>query len=515
MNDLPAFGALNYTVLSVYLAAMLGIGLIVARRQKNTEAYFLAGRNMPWLIVAMSIFASLTSAVSYMSVPGRAYEENISLLAGFMLGPVVALLLLRFFYSFYHRMHVTTVYEYIEHRYGRGGRYTASSLFILARLGWLGLVIYAPALALSAATGLHLTACILLMGLLATAYTVLGGLSAVIWTDVVQFVILVGGAVWVGLSLIHHVPDGLAGIMATAAEHGRSTFDWRLDITKMTASAAVIGFFFALMQDYGTDQVTAQRVLAIRSFRGKCAAMLLNSVFDLLIVGTLLFVGLGLFAYYRSFPDAGLANIKSDQLLAYYIVHEMPPGVSGLIISAIFAAAMSSMDSGLHSVSTVLTHDFIRPLRRRERSDAGSDRADLLTARLLVLGLGLVAIVVALVISRSEGFEHLLDTSQSILSLLTAPILALFLLGVLTRRANTWGWVVGAVAAACLSDFLKDRYDVHWLYYFPISLLSCFVVGYVLSALLVSLGLVPLADPAATLWAAPRGGDEASGPAAE
>jgi Na+/proline symporter len=173
------FGTLNYTVLALYLLAMLGVGLFFARRQASTEMFFLGGRRLPWLAVAMSMYASLTSAVTYLGLPGTAYSENIALIVVCIMSPVVAPFVLVLFYPLYHRLHVTSSYEYIAKRFGPAAHYGVAGLFILARLGWLGTVVYAPALAMSVVTAIPIWACIGMMGLLATAYTALGGLAAV------------------------------------------------------------------------------------------------------------------------------------------------------------------------------------------------------------------------------------------------------------------------------------------------------------------------------------------------
>ncbi len=186
------FGWLNTGVLVVYLAVMVGIGLRLAGRQRTGEDYFLAGRNLPWLAVGMSMFASLTSATTYMGVPAFAYQHNIAMIFGVAMSLVVAPILARWFYPVYRRHRVTTSYEYIQTRFGTPARVAVSTLFVLSRLGWLGIVIYAPAQAMAVASGMPLLLAIVLMGLLAVFYTVLGGLSAVIWTDVVQFVIPLG-----------------------------------------------------------------------------------------------------------------------------------------------------------------------------------------------------------------------------------------------------------------------------------------------------------------------------------
>ena len=492
MNSDISFGPFNYTILFVYLAGMIGIGLWLARRQKTTEDYFLAGRRMPWGIVAMSIFASLTSAISYMGVPSRAYQENISMIAGFLIGPILAIFLVYVFFPFYYRLKVTTSYEYIDRRFGRPARFSVSALFLLARLGWLGTVIFAPSLALNIATGINLYVAIILMGVLATTYTTLGGLSAVLWTDVAQFVILVGGGIWVSISLLMEVPGGFDGIWAigSAADPPRTGgFNWNFSLTELCAPAAMISVFFMTMQDYGTDQVTVQRLMSVRGFRGMAKAILTNSVFDILIIGMLLFMGMGLFAYYQAYPNLLDKGIKPDQILPFYIMQALPNGVSGLVITAIFAAAMSSMDSGIHSISTVVINDFVRPLRRTPLED----RADLALARTLVVIIGIVATVVAFWVS---NFKHILEASATFVGLFNGPILALFLMGVLTRRAHFGGWLTGMVIAIGGTLYFQKYTSLHWYYYFPSSFAIAFVTGYVMSLLIPG----RLGQPQHTLW---------------
>ena len=288
------FGTLNRVILMAYLLAMVLIGVALAGRQKTSEDYFLAGRNMPWLAVGMSMFASLTSATTFMGVPAFAYTHNMAMIFGVAMSLVAAPILARLFYPYYRRQRVTTSYEYILMRFGPGARYAVSALFVLGRLGWLGIVIYAPAKAMTVVSGMSLNLAICLMGLLAVFYTVLGGLCAVIWTDVVQFVILVGGAIWLAVSLVGQVPGGLTEIVETAqAAEKFDVFHWR-DMSRLTALSAMIGWFFVFLNDYGTDQVTVQRLMAVRTDRGVTWAIVFNAVNDLLINGLLIFIGLGM-----------------------------------------------------------------------------------------------------------------------------------------------------------------------------------------------------------------------------
>lgn len=473
------FSSLNFAVLLAYLGGMLGIGAVLARKQKSTEDFFLAGRRMPWLIVAMSMYASLTSAVTYMGLPATAHDENISLIVVCIISPIVAPFLILLFYPFYTRLRVTTSYEYIGKRFGRPARYATSALFLLARLGWLGTVIYAPAMALSVVTGLPVRVTILLMGAIATVYTVLGGVSADIWSDVVQFVVMVGGAIWVAVTLVNGVPEGVSGILDAAGAAGRlQVLDWKMSLTEMSGVIVGVTFFFQLLQDYGTDQTTVQRLMATPSLKGVSKAIVFNAGVDAVMVGLLLFIGIGIFAFSRANPGFVAEGVSGDKLFPYYIIHALPDGVSGLLIAAILAAAMSSMDSGISSLATVVVHDFVRPLRRTRRSE----RQDLRLARGLTLMFGVFGTLVALYVIAS--FDRIIEAYTTIISLFNGPILALFLLGVLTRRGRFEGWVVGAVSAIVATRWLQVSVGVHWVYYLPFSFSVAYSVGYLVSCVM-------------------------------
>lgn len=465
-----SFGLLNSVILGLYFVAMILIGLFFMRRQQTTEDYFLASRAMPWLPVAMSMFASLTSAVTFMGLPARAFEENVSLLMVCIVSPLLVPVLVLVLYPAYRKRGVTTSYEFIGLRFGGHGRTSVALLFVLARLGWMGAVIYAPALALSIATGLPLTVTILLMGGMATLYTALGGLAAVLWTDVVQFIILVAGAFWVAADLIIRTPDGFSGILSVAGAAGRlHVAGWRLSLFEMSGLAVGVSFFLQMMQDYGTDQVTVQRMLAIKNPGGVVKAAIFNAITDVIMVSLLLFIGLGLFAFYQANP-ALAPSTSADTVLPYFIMHCLPAGVSGLLISAIFAAAMSSMDSGINSLATVIEHDLIKPFRRQ----AFSEDHDVRQARLLTVVLGGVATGLAFAITR---MGNIIEAFSTFMGLFNAPVLALFVLGFASKTAKFRDWCIGAPLAIAATLAAKYYFKVHWVYFFPLSFAVCFFIA--------------------------------------
>lgn len=490
MTEPTTFSALNYTILAIYLLTMIAIGWRFAGNQKTTEDFFLAGRKMPWLAVAMSMYASLTSAITFIAIPATAYEENIAFLVVSLMSPLVTPVLIFLFYPFYLRLRVTTSYEYINQRFGRPARLTVSVLFILARLGWLGTVIYAPALALSVVSGIPLWVSILSIGFFATIYTTLGGMAAVIWTDVVQFVIMIGGAIWLAITLGANVPNGVEGIMRLAADSGRlHVLDWKLSLYAMSGPIVGITYFFQLMQDYGTDQTTVQRLLAVPTMRGVGKALIFNAAVDFFIIGLLLFIGLGLFAFHQTLPNQLPDGLGRDQVLPFYIIHALPNGVSGLLITALFAAAMSSMDSGINCISTVIIHDLLKPLRKTPHEDA----RDVKLARTLTFVIGTAATGVAFYVS---GFGHLLKAYSGIISLFNAPILALFLLGMLSTRVRFAPWLLASILAVGANLWVQHQTAVHWIYYFPLSLGISLFGGYLFSALTPG----PRAERDLTVW---------------
>ncbi len=462
------FSILNYCILGVYLAAMLGVGVLFARRNETAEQYFLAGRNMPWLVVAMSMFASLTSAVTFMGVPYIAFSDNLSIFLGVMVSPLVAPVLIKLFYPVYWRYKVTTSYDYIAIRFGKNARYCVSGLFVMARVGWLGTVIFAPATALHVAVGMPLSAAMLLMGALATAYTLLGGLKAVLWTDVVQFIILIGGAIWIAVSLTQEF--GFSGIIAHGVQAGKfDIFNWDIDFTKMTATAAIVSYFLIFMQDYGTDQISVQRLVSVKSYRGLTGAIVFNSGMDVIVNAVLLFIGLGLFIKYQS-ANALPEGIKEVAILPYYIVTALPNGISGLVITGIFAAAMSSMDSGLNSVSTAVINDFIEPISGKKFAD----KSKIASGRTLTLILGVMATGMAFY---AAGIGHIVAAWSSFMGLFSAPVLAIFVLGLLVKRAQFGHWLIGAIPAIALVLYLRSFTSTHWVYYFPVSFITCMLLS--------------------------------------
>ena len=478
--DPTSFGTLNALVLVAYLLGVTVLALALAGRQRNTESYFLAGRSMPWLAVALSTVASMLSGLTYLGAPAAAYKDNASLM---LAGPAALLatpLMIALYFPIYRRLRVTTIYEYVNARFGNRARYAASALAVLQIQGWMGIALFAPALALSTVTGIDLTRAILLMGLVATAYTCSGGLAAVIWTDVIQFVVLTAGAVVVAFSLVDSLPGGLDQFFEIVlAADKLGVTDLRFDPAEATGLAVLLCYFITGF-GYGNNQVVMQRLLAARSLREMTRALILDRALEILLAALLYMIGLGIFAYFQVFPEHLAPGVAGDRILPYYIVHALPAGFSGLLIAAVFAAAMSTVDSGIHSSATMIQVDFVTPLRKRRLTQ----RRSLMLARALTAGLGLLATAAALLVSEGAG---ILETMSRVGSLTAAPVTGLFLLGVLTRRGNFPAWLAATLGISLpLSLYVQNFVEMHWIFYTPTALLSCLAGSWLFSLLLRS-----------------------------
>jgi Na+/proline symporter len=262
----------------------------------------------------------------------------------------------------------------------------------------------------------------------------------------------------------------------TALQNGKfDVFDWT-DLGQLTLLSAMVGWFFVFLHDYGTDQITVQRLMAVRSDQGVVKAIAFNAVNDLIINGMLIFIGIGIFVYFEVYPERFVQGIQPDGVLPFYVMHALPSGVSGLVITAIFAAAMSSVDSGINSLSTVVVTDFIKPFFPHLRHRF----SDIALARQLTILLGGIATLAAVYASR---IGNIVQMWMQVMGLFAAPILAIFVLGMLTRRATFKGWLIGACGGIVLTVYLQqtqsDRMMEIW--YFPVSFVVTTFIGYTVS----------------------------------
>lgn len=551
-----ALTSIDYAVLAFYLLAMIAVGGYFSREQRSTRDFFLAGRTMGWFPVGLSIMATLLSALSYSGIPGEAYDVGLK----FLLMPLAVWITLpvisRFVLPLYHGLGIYSVYEYLELRFDLATRMVSSLLFVLWRLLWMGGVLYAPCKVLSVAAGLPIDLhwLLLVLGLVSTLYTFLGGMKAVIWTDVLQALVMAGGLILITTSIWAQLDGGPLRVAQVAAQLERTAVaEPALDVTEKWSFWGILPHFvLAFLSFYIADQITVQRYLTAKNLTAARRSFVLNCLSVSIMVPALMYVGLALLAFYHDHPQAmrpiWVANVShldrtsitgedgrplipwaseaitpdnvdqlvaggrllrpntnepftsaeqlivtrggelqldidrlakrlppheigargevmlnrkaKDELMPHFIARQLTFGLAGLILAALLAASMSSMDSGLNSICTLLIADFHRRLgwgrswlaqRRGKAPEELNEEDELRLGRPLVLLLGFLATFCALLIAR---IHDIFTIMIAVVNTFGGPLLAVFLLGIFTRRAHGRGALATLLAGTLFTLWL-------------------------------------------------------------
>jgi SSS family solute:Na+ symporter len=472
---------LDLLIIALYLVGITLFGLRFRKKQRSLRDYFLAGRDIPWWAIALSIVAAETSTLTIISIPGMAYDTNLTFLQvvmGYVVGRVVISFVLL---PHYFRGDLYTAYELIERRFGRGLRSLTAGLFLLTRAAAEGVRVYAVSIVVSIALGTGEVASIAIITALTLIYTFEGGLAAVIWTDVVQTAIYVCGTLVGLVTILHLVPGGWAAIHAAAASAGKlQVFDFRMFGSNgnfwipYTFWAGLIGGAFLTTASHGTDQLIVQRLLAARGQKQSVTALLSSGVAVFFQFALFLTVGIMLWAYYRV-PSATFG--RADRIYPTFIVSRMPHGISGLLIAAILAAAMSNLSAALNSLSSSSIMDFYARFRPQatEQAKMRLSRVATLFWALLLFGLAVLSL---------NKVGRVVEVGLQIASIAYGALLGVFLLGVLTRRANQRGAMVGMVFGFGVELYLWLGTRVPWTWWVMIGTGVTFGIGYGVSCLL-------------------------------
>jgi SSS family solute:Na+ symporter len=479
--ETAAFGWSNYLALFAYLFCVVAVGFWCSRRNKNTNDFFRGGQRIPWWAAGLSIYATMLSSITYMAVPAQAFKDNWAYFFSILAVPAMTPVVIYFYLPFYRRLDVTSAYEYLEKRFNLPVRWFGSISFMVLMTGRMAIVLFLPALALATVSPLNIYFCIMLMGLLCVVYTVLGGMEAVIWTDVVQTMVLLGGAV-LGLVIVSlNVEGGLAGVWQTAHAHGKffERLDWSGSLTADTVWVIFIGYFFSNFIPYTAQQDVVQRYITTADIHQAARSIWTNAL--MVVPGAALFLGMGtaLYVFYQVHPERFDSAIRgTDAVFPYFIVREMPAGLAGLVVAGLFAAAQSTLSGSLNSVATCWVTDFHRRLNPNS-----SDQFNLRLARRVTLVVGVVMTGAAcLLVWMDVGL--LWKGFITWLGLTGGALAGLFMLGIFTRRANGRGALCGALASIITLLTIHLLIIIEWLpplnffLYGGIGIFVCFAVGW-------------------------------------
>ena len=471
-----SIGTLNLIVIFLYFGVLVLMGLYFSKRQKSSTDYFKASGRLPWWVVGLSIFGTALSAITFMAIPAKAYATDWSYMlmnAGIIL---VAPLIIFLFIPFYRRLNITTAYEYLEQRFNLATRLICSASFILFQIGRMGVVLLLPSIALHVVTGIDIFLCISLMGILSLIYTMMGGIEAVIWTDALQVVILLGGAIFAVFYIGQDVDGGISGVISQGmADSKFSLGSTALDLKNPTVWTVLIATLFANITTYGTDQTMVQRYLTTRDKETAGRSVWTNVALTIPATLIFFFVGTSLYVFFKNTPELISSTVSDgDAIFPWFIYTQMPQGLVGLLISGIFAAAMSTLSSSMNSAATSYSVDI------HFRFGWSAKRDQLWLARFFTLILGLLGILFALLMATWD-VKSLWDEFQKILGLVLGGLGGLFLLGLLTRRANGPGAVIGLLGSIVVQYIVSKTGAVHLLLYAATGFISCFLIGYVSS----------------------------------
>jgi len=459
--------AADVFVMVLYGAVVLGIGFWANRRQKNSEDYFLGGRKLKWWAVGISLVATSFSSASLIGGTGFGYSNGLGYLQ-WQIGDLIAILIVcAIFLPFFAAQPITTAYEWLEHRFGRRARVVGSLLFLAQTAVRASVLVYGPALAIQAVLGWSVESSILLSATAAIAYSAFGGIAAVVWTDCIQFGVILFAVVAALFMVGSDVPGGFGAIVDHAREHERlHAVTFSADPkSPFNLLASVVPYMFLALSLFGTGQQAVQRFLSCQDLKSARRAALTGWLAGTIALSITLLLGVAIFAWQELAPAAeGFALDKGDKVLPTFLVARMPAGMAGLMLAAIFAASMSSLDSAVHSMSTSFLVDIVR-------------RRDLRLARVATIGVGVIATFGALAAARSES--GMLLTMASWLAYFAGPMLALFLLGMLTKvteNAALIGVAAGGLLVLVLAWY-RTSLPFHRLWLCPISCIAAMLTG--------------------------------------
>ncbi len=480
----------DLVVLVFFLVGILALGFYCAKRNDTTEEYFLGSRAFPGWAVGLSMVGTSISSVTFLALPAAAFVLDWRQLTPNLMLPFVMIVAVAFFIPIFRHGKRTSAFEYLENRYGPVVRLYGSMSFLILQVLRLGTVLYLVSIPVAALSGFHIITVILIGGVCITLYTVLGGIAAVIWTDVVQTVVLFFGGIFAIGYMLYAIPGGMGEVFSAGMADGKFSFGpTDFTISERTLWVMMMAGVFTFGTEYAGNQNVVQRYLASSSTREARKATIICAASSVPLWTAFFFLGTSLYVYYTHFPDPAVGAMHADEVLPYFILTSIPAGVAGLILGGCIAAAMSSLDSSINAISTITSIDVLKRWLKRNESDSFY----LGMARWFALGAG------GLMIGGAITFHYIPRESVNDLLLIisaffTGSLLTLFLLGFFTRRVGYKAAVAGMVTGIVVNlylvlnalGFLPEamRIDVHsYMVNILVNLVAA-LVAYPLGALL-------------------------------
>ena len=474
-ND-KSFGWLNWTILIFYLVAMLLMGFYFMRKEKGADDFFKGGGRIPWWAAGISIYATMLSAITYMTIPAKAYTTNWTYYPMLWMILLISFPVIKYYLPYFRKLNVTSAYEILEQRFNLFTRLLASTLFCIFMIVRMAIVLYLPSLALTAVTGIDIYLCIVLMGLVTIIYCTMGGVEAVIWGDVIQGLILVFGAIFAVIYLAVNTEGGVMGCIDIALENDKlRLFDWNNSWSQACWWVIIIGGLANNLISYTSDQTVIQRYLTTPDEKSAGRGILVNGLMSVFVSVAFYMIGTGLYTFYKTHPaELDVTMAQSDAIFPFFMMSQMPAGVAGMLIAAIFAATMSTISSNINSVATAFSIDFWKRFRRT------TDSQLVVVARWASMVSGMVGLLLALFMATWD-IQSFLDFFNEALGLLTSGLGGLFFIAVFMKRVKGYAALAGFVVGEAVVFWMSECTDANFFLFGATGMVVSIVVAWLLS----------------------------------
>ena len=450
------FGTLNWSILIVYVLLNLLLGWVLSKRVSTAEDFYLGRRTTPWWAIGISVIATYVSALSFLGGPAWSYSESLAVIAIHLNYPIVVFVVITVFLPFFFNSGVASIYDYMERRFGPTSRIVISSIFLISQALTSAAILYATSLVIEFITGIDVKTAIVIVTVIALVYTIMGGITAVIWTDVIQAGVLLVGAFIIFFALLDSMPAPIAEVLADLKAQGKTnpldfSFDLKLEATVWSGVIAMSLFHITV---YGANQMMVQRTLAAKSIGDAKKSFLLMGFVAFFIYFLFFILGILFYAYY-----GGREFENGNTIILIFATEYGMPGLMGILAAAVLAASMSSLDSSFNSLATISTIDFYQKYFNK----GGSPEHYLTVSRGFTVFWALVIIVPAIMYSESEG--SVLQTLSKIGSYFVGAKLSMYGLGFFSKQTTEKGLLVGVVVGFALVWYLATKTDIAWPWY--------------------------------------------------
>lgn len=481
---------LDLIVFLSYLTSLVIIGGLFYKRSKSSSSFITGDNKIPAWVISLSLFATFVSSISYLALPGSAYQSNWNPFVFSLSLPFAAFMAVKYFVPLYRKVNSPSAYTYLENRFGAWARIYASSMYVLTQIMRIGTILFLMALVPNLMFGWSIVTVIIITSVIVMLYSIMGGIQAVIWTDAVQAIILIGGAIVCVVLIVFKIPDGFFGIVNTGiTNHKFDLGSFGLNVSEPTFWVVLVYGTFINLQNFGADQNYIQRYMTSKTLGEAQRSAFWGAMLYIPVSMIFLFIGTSLYALYQSgtlpLPDELKQMQNADRVFPYFIAHELPAGITGLLLASIFAAGMSTISTSYNSSATIILTDYFA-----KYSDL-TEKKKMLVLYISTAVIGLLGMIVGFVMINTKSA---LDTWWKFASVFSGGVLGLFLLSAFTNIQNKTVVIVGVLAGLTviilmtLSNFFPDI-SSFWSQFHPyLSIVfgtsTIFIVGFILGVII-------------------------------